>query len=92
MIANVNRFSGVVGSYFCEPKVIRSHSLKLLSILLDTVSSNLSILEVDAIGILVSLTFSIPSLFNGDFSAPLPAGNIQVNIPYESQTLKSVTT
>jgi len=29
------------------------------------------------VGMLVSLTFSIPSLFNGDFSAPLPAGNVQ---------------
>ena len=71
------RFCGVVGSYFCEPKVIRSHSLKLLSLLLDSSGNNPSILEVDAVGVLVALTYSLPSLFNGDFSAPLPAGNIQ---------------
>ena len=37
----------------------------------------MSILEYDAFGLLVALTFSVPSLFNGDQAAPLPSGNIQ---------------
>ena len=71
------RFCGVVGSNFGEPKVVRSHGLKLLSTLLEVDTANPSILEFDAFGILVSLTFSLPSLFNGDQAAPLPSGNIQ---------------
>jgi hypothetical protein len=73
------RFCGVVGSNFGEPKVVRSHGLKLLASLLEVDTSNPSILEFDAFGILVSLTFSLPSLFNGDQAAPLPSGNIQVS-------------
>merc|ERR1719419_892270 len=71
------RFCGVVGSNFGEPKVIRSHSLKLLSTLLEADSSNPCLLELDMFGILVSLTFSLPSLFNGEGPAPLPSCNIQ---------------
>ena len=81
------RFCGVVGSNFGEPKVVRSHGLKLLSTLLEVDTANPSILEFDAFGILVSLTFSLPSLFNGDQAAPLPSGNVQVNwFPYCSLT------
>ena len=58
-------------------QVIRSHGLKLLSMLFETSESNMSILEYDAFGLLVALTFSVPSLFNGDQAAPLPSGNIQ---------------
>ena len=57
--------------------MIRSHGLKLLSMLFETKDSNMSILEYDAFGLLVALTFSLPSLFNGDQAAPLPSGNIQ---------------
>lgn len=71
------RFCGVVGSNFGEPKVIRSHSLKLLSTVLEVDTGNPSILEVDMFGILVALTFSLPSLFNGEAAAPLPSANIQ---------------
>ena len=59
--------------------MIRSHSLKLLSTLLETDESNPSILELDMFGILVSLTYSLPSLFNGEGPAPLPSCNIQDN-------------
>ena len=51
--------------------------MKLLSMLFETKDSNMSILEYDAFGLLVALTFSLPSLFNGDQAAPLPSGNIQ---------------
>merc|ERR1712020_765748 len=57
--------------------VIRSHGLKLMGMLFETIDSNMSILEYDAFGLLVALTFSLPSLFNGDQAAPLPSGNIQ---------------
>ena len=73
------RFCGVVGSNFGEPKVIQSHGLKLLSTLLETEESNPSILKLDMFGLLVSLTFSLPSLFNGEGPAPLPSCNIQDN-------------
>jgi len=73
------RFCGVVGSNFGEPKVIRSHSLKLLSTILEVDTINPSILEVDMFGLLVSLTYSLPSLFNGEGPAPLPSCNIQDN-------------
>ena len=72
------RFCGVVGSNFGEPKVIRSHGLKLLSTLLETEESNPSILELDMFGLLVSLNFSLPSLFNGEGPAPLPSCNIHI--------------
>merc|ERR1712117_826283 len=71
------RFCGVVGSNFGEPKVIRSHSLKMLSTILESDVTNPSILELDMFGLLVSLTFSLPSLFNGEGPAPLPSCNIQ---------------
>ena len=48
-----------------------------MSILFETDDSNMSILEYDAFGLLTALTFSLPSLFNGDQAAPLPSGNIQ---------------
>lgn len=58
------RLAGVVGSNFGEPPIIRSHSLKLLATVFEVDTDNLSILEFDAFGLLVDLTFSLPSLFN----------------------------
>ena len=63
-LSRLVRFCGVVGSNFGEPKIIRSHALKLLSTLLEVDSANASVLEVDAFGLLVAFTFSLPSLFN----------------------------
>jgi len=71
------RFCGVVGSNFGEPKVIRSHSLKLLSTLLEMDAANPSIMDIDIFSSMVSLTYSLPSLFNGEGPAPLPSCNIQ---------------
>ena len=59
--------------------MIRSHGLKLLSTLLETEDSNPSILKLDMFGLLVSLNFSLPSLFNGEGPAPLPSCIIQDN-------------
>jgi len=76
-LSTLIRFCGVVGSNFGEPKVIRSHSLKLLSTILEVDTMNPSILELNMFGLLVSLTYSLPSLFNGEAAAPLPSSNIQ---------------
>ncbi len=76
-LSGLVRFCGVVGSNFGKPRVIRSHALKLLSTLLEVDTANLSVLEFDAFGMLVALTFSLPSLFNDTQAAPLPACNSQ---------------
>lgn len=76
-LSTLVRFSGIVGSNFGDPKLIRSHALKLLATLFEVDTANMSILEFDAFGFLVALTFSLPSLFNDNQPAPLPACNIQ---------------
>ncbi|XP_059082624.1 E3 ubiquitin-protein ligase UBR2-like isoform X2 [Tigriopus californicus] len=76
-LSKLIRVCGIIGTNFGEPKVIQSHSLKLLSTLMEVDTANLSILEYDAFGLLVSLTFALPSLFVGSQEAPLPAANCQ---------------
>ena len=58
------RFSGLTGNSVKHTKIIRSHSLKLLATIFEVDTDNLSILEFDAFGMLVDLTFSLPSLFS----------------------------
>ena len=77
-LAALVRFCAVLSSHFGEPKIIRSHGLRLLSLLTEMDGlENPCILDLDAFGLLVSLTFCIPSLFNGDHAAHLPLGNVQ---------------
>ncbi len=76
-LSGLTRLCGVLGSNFGDPKVIRSHALKLLSTLLEVDAADLSILEFDAFGMLVALTFSLPSLFNETHAAALPSANVQ---------------
>ena len=72
------RFCSIMSSNFGESKVVRSHALRLLSLLTEIDGlENPSILDIDAFGLLVGLTYSVPSLFNGDHAAPLPSGNVQ---------------
>ena len=72
------RFCSIMSSNFGESKVVRSHGLRLLSLLTEIDGlENPSILDIDAFGLLVGLTYSVPSLFNGDHAAPLPSGNVQ---------------
>ena len=73
----LTRLAGVVGNTFNKVHVIRSQCLKLLSTVLEVDTANLSILEVDAFGLLVNITFSLPNLFNEDMLAMLPSGNVQ---------------
>ena len=71
------RFCSIMSSNFGESKVVRSHALRLLSLLTEIDGlENPSILDIDAFGLLVGLTYSVPSLFNGDHAAPLPSGNL----------------
>ena len=50
--------------------------------LLEVDTSNPSILEVDLFGLLVSLTYSLPSLFHENSAAPLPSSNVQVHLVF----------
>ena len=65
-------------SNLSQPNIVRSHGLRLLSLLTEIDGEdNPSILDFDAFGLLVALTFCAPSLFNGDQAAQLPLGNVQ---------------
>lgn len=65
-------------SNLSQPNIVRSHGLRLLSLLTEIDGmDNPSILEIDAFGLLVALTFCAPSLFNGDQAAQLPLGTVQ---------------
>ena len=72
------RFCAVMSANFGDTKIVRSHCLRLLSVLMEIDGlENPSILDVDAFGFLIALTFSLPSLFSKDNAAPLPSGNVQ---------------
>ena len=63
---------------FGDAKIIRSHCLRLISVLLEVDGlENPSILDMDAFGLLIALTFSLPSLFSKENASPLPSGNVQ---------------
>ncbi|XP_040576594.1 E3 ubiquitin-protein ligase UBR2 [Lepeophtheirus salmonis] len=71
-------FGGIIGSSPGLTKVVRSHTLKILTILLESWNpENYCILELDAFGILVSLSYALPSLFRENDSPPLPSANAQ---------------
>ncbi len=72
-LSGLVRFCGVVGSNLGDSKIIRSHALKLLSSVMEVDTANLSVLEFDAFGMLVALTFCLPSLFNENRPAQLPS-------------------
>lgn len=54
--------------------VIGCHAIRLLSILLDHENDGPSILQWDSLGVLISLTLSMPSLFARKSSAPVALG------------------
>ena len=59
------RFCAVMATNFGDAKIIRSHCLRLISVLLEVDGlENPSILDMDAFGLLIALTFSLPSLFS----------------------------
>lgn len=68
------RLVGVLGATWEKSVVITSHALHLLTILFEHSDQGPSVLQWDSLGILVSLTFSLPSLFIKDSPIPIPQG------------------
>ncbi|GLH05833.1 E3 ubiquitin-protein ligase UBR1 [Gryllus bimaculatus] len=71
------RLVGVLASTWRHPRVLGSHALQLLSLLLETVPDGPCLFEWDSFGILVPLTLSLPSLFSTDAPPPVPTGDAQ---------------
>lgn len=68
------RVVGVLGTTWKKSVVITSHALHLLTILLEHSDQGPSVLQWDSLGILIPLTFSLPSLFAKDTPTPIPTG------------------
>lgn len=68
------RIIGVLGTTCNRSVVMSSHALHLLTIILDHSDEGPSVLQWDSVGILIPLTFSLPSLFNKDTPTPIPTG------------------
>lgn len=69
------RIAGVLSNTWIRNVSINNHSICLLSMLLEVTNHDYSILQWDSIGMLVALTFSMPSLFEKMTSPPrIPAG------------------
>ncbi|KAB0798887.1 hypothetical protein PPYR_06767 [Photinus pyralis] len=68
------RITGILGSTWQHVTVISSHALRLLSMLVDHQHDDYSILQWDSLGLLVALTFSLPSLFGTSQPTPVPTG------------------
>jgi E3 ubiquitin-protein ligase UBR2 len=71
------RIVGVLGATWKRPEIISSHALRLLSMILDNSPDGPCILDWDCFGVLVPLTFSLPSLFLTEQPTPIPSGSIQ---------------
>ena len=71
------RIVGVLGATWKRPEIISSHALRLLSMILDNSSDGPCIFDWDCFGVLVPLTFSLPSLFLTEQPTPIPFGSIQ---------------
>lgn len=68
------RVVGVLGTTWKRTVVITSHALHLLTILLEHSDQGPSVLQWDSLGILIPLTFSLPSLFAKDSPVSIPTG------------------
>lgn len=71
------RIVGVFDAVWKRPEVTSSHALHILSLILENPSDGPCILDWDCFGVLVPLTFSLPSLFLSDQPTPVPSGNVQ---------------
>lgn len=71
------RIVGVLGATWKRPEIISSHALRLLSMILDNSSDGPCIFDWDCFGVLVPLTFSLPSLFLTEQPTPIPSGSKQ---------------
>ncbi|XP_022906723.2 E3 ubiquitin-protein ligase UBR2 [Onthophagus taurus] len=73
-IESLVRVMAVLGNTCLTDKVIASHAAKLLSLLIACREDDPSILEWDSFGFLVSLTFSLPSIFTSGKNLCIPTG------------------
>lgn len=69
------RILGVMGSTWPRNIFITSHALTLLNMIIKHPHKTTSILQWDALGLLVSLTCSMPSLFCHNQPTPVPTGS-----------------
>lgn len=68
------RITGILGSTWQHVTVVSSHALRLLAMLVDHYHDDYSVLQWDSLGLLVALTFSLPSLFGTSQPTPVPTG------------------
>ncbi|KAF5287904.1 hypothetical protein FQA39_LY04078 [Lamprigera yunnana] len=68
------RIAGILGSTWIRNTVISNFGVRLLSMLIDHQPTDSSILQWDSIGLLVPLTFTLPSLFSKFEPTPVPTG------------------
>ncbi|XP_050506172.1 E3 ubiquitin-protein ligase UBR2 [Diabrotica virgifera virgifera] len=74
-IESLVRIVGVLGSTWKSSAFINSHAVSLLSILFENGNEGPSILQWDSFGLLISLTFSLPSLScRNSKKTPVPTG------------------
>ncbi|CAH1159942.1 unnamed protein product [Phaedon cochleariae] len=73
-IESLVRIVGTLGSTWQRSVFINSHAMKLLSIVFEHGNEGPSILQWDSLGMLVSLTFSLPSLSCKYAPMPIPTG------------------
>ncbi|KAL0272834.1 UNVERIFIED_CONTAM: hypothetical protein PYX00_005659 [Menopon gallinae] len=79
-LESLTRFAGVLGALWKDPHVISSHTLYLLSMILDGNSKTQELpclLDWDSFGLLVPLTLSIPNLFySKQQKTNIPSGGV----------------
>ncbi|KAF5270880.1 hypothetical protein FQR65_LT05397 [Abscondita terminalis] len=68
------RITGILGCTWPRNTVISSLALRLLSMLIDHQALDGSILQWDSLGLLIPLTFALPSLFSKFQPTPVPTG------------------
>lgn len=73
-LENLIRITGILGSTWPRNVIISSHGLSLLSMLVYHNSDDCSILQWDSVGLLICLTFSLPSLFCRSQPGPVVTG------------------
>lgn len=74
-IANLVRIVGVLGSTWNQSVFINNHAVKLLSILFEHTDDSVSIFKFDPLGLLIAMTFSVPSLSCKYSPTPAPTGS-----------------
>ncbi|KAK4886967.1 hypothetical protein RN001_003238 [Aquatica leii] len=68
------RITGILGCTWPRNTVISNLALRLLSMLIDHQTIDCSILNWDTLGLLIPLTFALPSLFSKFQPTPVPTG------------------